>query len=72
MSFGCLPAHYGDLYQPTGMTGNTGLDNAVLGGASDYITDISINMYKIWFAKDDEKVVIVCVVIVDWSCTYIN
>ena len=55
------------LYQPTGMTGNNGLDNAVLGGASDYITDISINMYKIWFAKDDEKVVIVCVVIIGFD-----
>ncbi|XP_065900351.1 hematopoietic prostaglandin D synthase-like [Dysidea avara] len=37
-----------------GMTGNNDLDNAVLGGASDYISDISISMYKIWFAKDDE------------------
>jgi len=49
------------LYQPTGMTGDNDLDNAVLGGASDYITDISISMYKIWFVKDDEKVIGCCI-----------
>ena len=44
------------------MAGNNELDNAVLGGSSDYLADLTSNMYKVWFAKDDEKVIkLVCV-----------
>ncbi|XP_065898846.1 hematopoietic prostaglandin D synthase-like [Dysidea avara] len=38
-----------------GMAGNNELDNAVLGGSSDYLADLTSNMYKVFFAKDDEK-----------------
>ena len=44
------------------MTGNNDLDNAVLGGSSDYLDDLASNVYKAWFAKDDEKVIkLICV-----------
>ena len=42
------------------MVGND-LDNAVLGGSSDYISDIVTNMYKVFLAKEDEKVIFGCV-----------
>ncbi|XP_065898847.1 glutathione S-transferase-like [Dysidea avara] len=38
-----------------GMAGNNELDNAVLGGSSDYLSDIAASMNKAVFAKDDEK-----------------
>jgi len=40
------------------MAGNNDLDNAILGGSSDYISDIVNNMYKVMFAKEDEKVIL--------------
>lgn len=41
---------------PTGMAGNTELDNAVLGGSADYIGNFAAIMSKTYFAtKDDEK-----------------
>ena len=43
------------------MAGNNELDNAVLGGSSDYLSDIAASMNKAVFAKDDEKVYFICV-----------
>lgn len=43
----------------TGITASNELDNAVLGGASDFISDITTKMYAAVFAKEDEKVIIV-------------
>jgi len=39
-----------------GLAGNNDLDDAILGGVSDYICDIASNLGKIWSAKDNEKV----------------
>lgn len=41
------------------MAGKDELANAVLGGASDYIADMFTQMGKIFFAKEDEKVIII-------------
>ena len=40
----------------TGMAGKNELDNALLGGASDYMADISIKMLQWYEAKDEDKV----------------
>ena len=41
----------------TGMAGKDDLANAVLGGASDYLSDIAANLIKAYYlAKDEEKV----------------
>ena len=41
---------------PTGMAGNNELDNAVLGGIADYITDIIETVSKVFHAKEEDKV----------------
>jgi len=38
------------------MAGKDALSDAVLGGASDYMSDISTQLVKIFFSPDDEKV----------------
>ena len=43
----------------TGMAGKDAVADAVLGGASDYMVDISAQLIKIYYAKDDEKVTVV-------------
>jgi len=40
------------------MAGKDELANAVLGGSSDYIADITTHMRKAFSATDDEKVII--------------
>jgi len=40
----------------TGMGGKDELADAVLGGTSDYISDIAAILSKMFFSKDDEKV----------------
>lgn len=44
------------LWYLTGLAGKDALADAVLGGASDYMSDIGTNLIKIYYAKDDEKV----------------
>jgi len=41
----------------TGMAGKDAQADAVLGGASDFMTDIFAHVIKIYYAKDDEKVI---------------
>jgi len=38
------------------MAGKDALADAVLGGASDYMSDIGAQLIKIFFGPDDEKV----------------
>ena len=38
------------------MAGKDNLSNAVLGGSSDYLLDISKNTIKLYFAQGEEKV----------------
>ena len=40
----------------TGMAGKDELADAVLGGASDYISDIIAVLAKMFYASDEEKV----------------
>ena len=40
------------------MAGEDALADAVLGGASDFMSDILAQLIKIYHAKDDEKVII--------------
>jgi len=45
------------------MAGKDDLANAVLGGASDYMYDIIATVIKIYHAKDEEKVLNICMCI---------
>jgi len=38
------------------MAGKDELSNAILGGASDYLSDIGTHLGKMYFAQGDEKV----------------
>ena len=38
------------------MVGKDELSNAILGGSSDYMTDIGTHLVKTFFAQGDEKV----------------
>ena len=40
-----------------GMAGKDELSNAILGGSSDYLTDIGTQLVKTFFAPADEKVI---------------
>ena len=40
----------------TGMAGKDELSNAILGGASDYLSDIDVHAGKLFFVQGDEKV----------------
>ena len=40
-----------------GMAGKDELSNAILGGSSDYMTDIGTHLVKAFFAPADEKVI---------------
>lgn len=63
------------------MAGSSDLDNAVLGGSADYITDIVAAMSKAYFASDDVKVIKYCVllttnfrkkILFQLTATYVN
>ena len=49
--------YYGDhVMYHTGMAGKDDVADAVLGGASDFMSDISAKILQWYRAKDDEKV----------------
>ena len=43
-----------------GMAGKDELSNAILGGSSDYLSDIGTHLVKVFFAQADEKVIHHC------------
>ena len=45
------------IHHHVGMAGKDELANAVLGGASDYMTDIAAKIIQWYQAKDEDKVV---------------
>ena len=47
------------MWYHTGMAGKDDLADAVLGGASDYVSDIFAKIVQWYVAKDDEKVLCV-------------
>ena len=64
----------------TGMAGKDEVANAVLGGASDFMSDIWVKIIHWYFAKDDQKVVCLwtCITmfaiasyVASYSCNYI-
>jgi len=52
--------YYSDAIQiyhsSTGMAGKDSLSNAMLGGVSDYLADVSLQLSKAFFAPAEEKV----------------
>ena len=44
------------IHYYVGMAGKDELSNAILGGASDYITDIGAKVIQWYQAKDEDKV----------------
>ena len=47
---------YRDYFHHTGMAGKDDISNAVLGGASDYMYDITAKLMQWYQAKDEDKV----------------
>ena len=42
------------------MAGEDSLSNAMLGGVSDYLADVSLQLSKAFFAPAEEKVRVLC------------
>ena len=45
------------MYMRAGLAGKDEIANAVLGGASDFMSDIWAKIIQWYFAKDDQKVI---------------
>ena len=45
------------IHHHVGMAGKDELSNAILGGASDYISDIGAKVVQWYQAKDEDKVI---------------